>query len=100
MSVIIISLNQFKPEEKDWVDSLIYLSSKYFKRTKVHKGYLFLQSYTERFKHQLQMLNEESSLDFKHQTVKDSSKTIEDMTAELDEFYDDSLIEPDYNYEG
>ena len=100
MSVIIINLDQFKPEQKDWVDDLEYISSKYFKRTKVYKGYLFLESYTKRFMHQINMLNEASSLDFKYQIVTDSSKTIEDLTVELDEYYDSSIVEPDYDSEG
>ena len=89
MAVAIINLDQFKdsgarPTGKHWVKGLISLSSDFFKRKKVYKNYLLLAS----------------SVDFTYSQTLKSNVTIEVLCDELDEFYDSSIVEPEYDYEG
>ena len=106
MAVVLINLDQFEnPETNIWVEGLISLSSDFFKRKKVHKKYLFLEeSESLPLKDSLTMLNEASSVDFTYRTTVNSActteLTIEDLCAELDEYYDNAIVEPEYNYEG
>ena len=46
------------------------------------------------------MLNEASSVDFTYSQTLKSNVTIEVLCDELDEFYDSSIVEPEYDYEG
>jgi len=105
MAVAIINLDQFKdsgarPTGKHWVKGLISLSSDFFKRKKVYKNYLLLESEALPLKDSLDMLNEASSVDFTYSKTLKSDVTIEVLCDELDKFYDSSIVEPEYDYEG
>tara|TARA_R100001463_G_scaffold26997_6_gene62872 strand:- start:18517 stop:18816 length:300 start_codon:yes stop_codon:yes gene_type:complete len=99
MAVVIINLDQFedsgaRPTGKHWVDGLISLSSDFFARKKVYRNYLLLESKALPLKDCLDMLNEASSVDFTYRQTLKSDVTIEVLCAELDKFYDSSIVEP------